>query len=182
MIVIAVTVLSYLLDNQISGSLIYQRDMINQGQWWRIISAAFFHTNIFHLILNVTAVLLLWVLHGNFYNTQSYLLTFFFCAFMSSIGIHFFSYDVKQYLGLSGALHGVFFWGAIQEIKHEQKIGYLLAAGIVLKLLYEQLFGASFDTIELIDADVAIDAHLWGVLGGAIASLPLMSAKRRLQV
>tara|TARA_B110000240_G_scaffold37805_1_gene41881 strand:+ start:1751 stop:2299 length:549 start_codon:yes stop_codon:yes gene_type:complete len=182
MIVIAVTVLSYLLDNQISGSLIYQRDMINQGQWWRIISAAFFHTNIFHLILNVTAVLLLWVLHGNFYNTQSYLLTFFFCAFMSSIGIHLFSYDVKQYLGLSGALHGVFFWGAIQEIKHEQKIGYLLAAGIVLKLLYEQLFGASFDTIELIDADVAIDAHLWGVLGGAIASLPLMSAKRRLQV
>ena len=58
----------------------------------------------------------------------------------------------------------------------------MLAAGIVLKVLYEQLFGASFDTIELIDADVAIDAHLWGVLGGAIASLPLMSAKRRLQV
>jgi membrane associated rhomboid family serine protease len=56
------------------------------------------------------------------------------------------------------------------DIRHRDKTGYLLFFGVWLKISHEQYYGASADVANLINATVAIDAHLWGAVGGLLFS------------
>ena len=67
-------------------------------------------------------------------------------------------------------LHGIFVFGAILDIRYKDKTGYLLFIGVWLKIAHEQFYGASKQVSTMIDANVAIDAHLWGAVGGLIFS------------
>ncbi|WDE13752.1 rhombosortase [Thalassomonas haliotis] len=168
-------VVGYFLDNFVNGALsdllVYHSSAIGQGELWRLISGHFFHTNGYHLLLNLGAMTLLFGLHGRYYRFGAYLMLFLLSALGTSIGIYYFAPELKQYVGLSGVLHGVFIWGALMDIKHQDKTGYLLLLGICLKVAHEQLYGASEEVINLIDANVAIDAHLWGAISGLIFGL-----------
>ena len=163
-----ISLIAFIFDAQISEFLVYQREAINNGQLWRLLTGHFFHTNGFHLILNLCALSLLWALHGQFYSNVNYLVLFVFSAISCSIGLCYFSPDLYQYVGLSGALHGIFVFGALSDIKHKDKTGYLLFLGVWLKILHEQIYGASSDVANLIEANVAVDAHLWGAVGGLL--------------
>ena len=60
-------------------------------------------------------------------------------------------------------------WGALMDIKHKEKTGYLLLIGLMAKIIHEQIYGASADVERLIGAGVATDAHLYGAIGGLLA-------------
>jgi len=72
------------------------------------------------------------------------------------------------YVGLSGMLHGLFTYGAISDISTGVKSGYLLLLGVIIKVAYEQIFGASIQVTQMIDARVATEAHLVGVITGIL--------------
>jgi membrane associated rhomboid family serine protease len=57
------------------------------------------------------------------------------------------------------------------DINAKDKTGYLLFIGVWLKIAHEQVYGASSDVSDLIEASVAVDAHLWGAVGGLIFSI-----------
>jgi len=114
---------------------------------------------------------MLWALHGRFYTTTNYLVLFLVCAVSTSIGIYYYTPSLIQYVGLSGVLHGIFVFGAMMDINAKDKTGYLLFIGVWLKIAHEQVYGASSDVSALIEASVAIDAHLWGAVGGLIFSI-----------
>jgi rhomboid family GlyGly-CTERM serine protease len=177
LIVLFISLISFLFDNSLSELLVYQRSLVTQGEIWRVFSGHFFHTNGFHFLLNAAAVVMLWALHGHFYTIKSYLIVFMVSAIICSIGIHWFSPDIEQYVGLSGVLHGIFIWGAIEDIKAKERTGYLLLVGVILKIAHEQYYGASEDVASLIGASVAINAHLWGAIGGVIAVMILFMIK-----
>ena len=177
LIVLFISLISFLFDNSLSELLVYQRSLVTQGEIWRVFSGHFFHTNGFHFLLNAAAVVMLWALHGHFYTIKSYLIVFMVSAIICSIGIHWFSLDIEQYVGLSGVLHGIFIWGAIEDIKAKERTGYLLLLGVILKIAHEQYYGASEDVSDLIGANVAINAHLWGAIGGVIAVIILIIIK-----
>jgi rhomboid family GlyGly-CTERM serine protease len=168
-----ISMLAFIFDSNLSDSLVYQRSLVNQGEIWRVFSGHFFHTNGFHFMLNGAAVIMLWVLHGHFYTIKNDSCFFMVSAIICAIGIHWFSLDIDQYVGLSGVLHGLFIWGAIEDIKAKERTGYLLLLGILLKIAHEQFYGASEDVASLIGANVAINAHLWGAIGGLVAVLIL---------
>ena len=90
------------------------------------------------------------------------------------MGIYYFDPTLMQYVGLSGVLHGVFVFGAVMDINAKDKTGYLLFLGIWLKIAHEQFYGASTDVSNLIEASVAVNAHLWGALGGLLFSVIYM--------
>jgi len=165
------SVIAYFINGDMESTLVYHRQLIEQGEYWRLITGHFLHTNGYHLLLNLAALSLLWALHGQFYTIQNYALLFFSSALICSAGLYFLSPEIRQYVGLSGVLHGIFIFGAIMDIKHHDKTGYLLFAGVWLKIAHEQIYGASEDVSTLIDASVAIDAHLWGGVGGLIFSV-----------
>jgi len=166
LLAVSVFFVDMLVSGALSDALVYHRAAIGQGEIWRLLSGHFFHTNGYHLLLNLGAIALLFGLHGRYYRINSYAMLFLSAALGTSAGIYYFSLELQQYVGLSGVLHGVFIWGALMDIKHKDKTGYLLFAGICLKIIHEQLYGASEDVSNLIDASVAIDAHLWGAVSG----------------
>ena len=157
---------AYAFEDDLLASLIYHRTFILQGEYWRLFTGHIFHTNGNHLLLNLAGLTLLWSLHGQYYQCTRYLLLTLFSALSVSLGLLCFSPELSQYVGLSGILHGIFIWGALTDIQHKLKSGYLLLLGIVLKVSHEQIYGASNDITTLINAKVAIDAHLWGMLAG----------------
>ncbi|WP_206486343.1 rhombosortase [Thalassotalea sp. G2M2-11] len=156
----------HVFNDQFSQLFIYQRNTIEQFQLWRLLTGHLFHTNNVHLLLNGAAIILLWSIHGQYYSLTQYLTLLLFSALMISGAIFIFDPQMEEYVGLSGVLHSLFIWGALQDIKAKEKTGYLLLAGVLLKVAHEQYFGASKEVAALINANVAIDAHLWGVIAG----------------
>ena len=96
------------------------------------------------------------------------------------VGLSIFITDIDYYSGLSGVIHGLFAWGAIRDILSNRRSGYWLLIGIIAKVCWEQVFGASESTVQLIDARVAIEAHLSGLLSG-IAFALFEQAYRRIR-
>jgi len=161
----------YFFGGSITQALVYQRELITQGEVWRLFSGHLLHTNGFHLLLNLAALIMLWVLHGCFYSIKNYSVLFLFCSISTSLGLFFGNPSLIEYVGLSGVLHGIFVFGAIMDILSKDKTGYLLFIGVWLKITHEQIYGASSDVSDLIEANVAIDAHLWGAVGGLLFSI-----------
>lgn len=152
-------------------ALTFQRDLFINGEFWRGFTGHFLHTNFNHYALNISAVVLLWALHGQYYNLINYSLVFIVSAITTTFGVYLYSPEITQYVGLSGILHGVFIWGAIKDIEHKEKTGVILLIAVIGKVVYEQLYGASDNVASLISANVAIDAHLWGMIGGGVVGL-----------
>ena len=169
-VIALLAMLAYFFNDAVSELFVYQYQLISQGELWRTFTGHFFHTNGIHLLLNLAALALLWALHGHFYNFKSYSLLFITSALICSAGMFYFSPEIRQYVGLSGVLHGIFVFGAIMDIRHKDKTGYLLFVGVWLKIAHEQFYGANEQVSTLINANVAIDAHLWGAVGGLLFS------------
>ncbi|MFT5852626.1 MAG: rhomboid family GlyGly-CTERM serine protease [Colwellia sp.] len=161
----------HFLGESFTQTLVYHRGLITQGEIWRLLSGHLLHTNGYHLLLNLAALFMLWVLHGRFYSIKNYTTLFLCCSVTTSVGIYYFDPTLIQYVGLSGVLHGVFVFGALMDINAKDKTGYLLFLGVWLKIAHEQFYGASTDVSNLIEASVAVNAHLWGALGGLLFSI-----------
>jgi len=161
----------YFLGKLFTQALVYQRQLITDGEVWRLITGHILHTNGYHLLLNLAGLFMLWALHGRFYRIKNYTALFLFCSIFTSVGIYYFDPTLLQYVGLSGVLHGVFVYGAIMDINAKDKTGYLLFLGVWLKIAYEQFYGANTNVSNLIEANVAVNAHLWGALGGLLFSV-----------
>lgn len=166
LVVLLLSVFAFIFEPSLAADFIYHQDDISQGHYWQLITAHFFHTNFNHLLLNTAGLVLLWSLHGRFYTLTNYLSLFTFSALITGLGLYFFSPEINQYVGLSGVLHGIFVWGALADIKSADKTGYLLFIGVWLKIIHEQIYGASTATTAMISANVAIDAHLYGAIAG----------------
>jgi rhomboid family GlyGly-CTERM serine protease len=108
-----------------------------------------------------------------------FLKVFVWCCIGTSAGLYFFAPDLIWYAGLSGALHGIFSWGACMDIKEKMKSGWLLLIGLAIKVGYEQVDGSSQQVANLINAKVAVDAHLFGALSGIIIFLLMYATAKR---
>ncbi len=161
-------VLLYLFEPATGQLLAYDRYAIQGMETWRMLSGNLVHTNGVHLLLNLAGLALLWALHGEHYYLPTFLRVFLWTCVGCSVGIYFFSENLIWYAGLSGALHGVFVWGACKDIEKNIQSGWILLAGVALKIAYEQTTGASSELAQWIEAAVAIDAHLYGAVSGII--------------
>jgi len=169
--IIIVSIILALTEPMSSDWFAYDRHQLIDFQWWRLITGHFLHTNSTHLLLNTAGLTLLWALHGQYYQTPRYLIIFFLLCLGTSGGLYLFAPQMQWYVGLSGVLHGLFVIGAYFDIKNKLKSGWLMLIGVWLKVLHEQIYGASEDVAQLIAANVAIDAHLFGTITGCIIIL-----------
>lgn len=87
--------------------------------------------------------------------------------------------SIQIYVGLSGTLHGLFSLFALSEALNGRRSSWLLALGLIAKIAWEQLIGPSSTTGELINARVAIEAHLAGALAGGFISIASFLTSRK---
>lgn len=150
----------------------HQVDIL-QGQWWRIVTGNFTHTNLAHLVMNLAG---LWVICYLFRPRPfDLILALFLCSL--GVGLLNLTTTMQGYVGLSGVLHGLFGYFALREYlpskSHlpRRKSSGLLVLGLLAKIAWEQSMGAPESTSALIEAPVAIDAHLFGAGTGLLLAL-----------
>ncbi|UGA55628.1 rhombosortase [Vibrio sp. VB16] len=160
---ILVTVISALFQlPYLQNLVVWHHELIQNGQWWRILSGNFTHTNTIHFSMNIAAM---WVIAYLFKPSAKSLLGA--LLFLStSVGLGLLFSTLHSYAGLSGVLHGLFAFYALSEALYGRKSSWLLVIGLIIKIVHEQLYGASISTAKLISAEVAIEAHLIGGVTG----------------
>ncbi len=148
----------------------YDRNLIEQGEVWRLLSGNFIHYNYHHLWLNLAGLLLGMLLLAKLFSIWKWLLIMLFCALTTGLGLYFFDPDMRYYVGFSGCLHGILVVGTVKEYQRNKTIALLLLLFIISKVLWEQFIGALSPSLAQ-NTIIAVNAHLYGAFGGLVLAL-----------
>lgn len=165
----------YLLSaGEFATGLRYEREYFVE-QPWRSVTHAFVHANARHLGLNLSALVLIFLLFNEAFKSISWLLVLLASAAASSIGLYYSSPDVDWVIGLSGALHGLMVYALLRA---RASIIWLIA--LALKIISEQLPQLQDSNLlgmseSFIGVPVIADAHLWGAVGGLVLFVVLQT-------
>jgi len=141
-----------------SEALRYDRDRIWAGQLWRLLTGNLVHLGWGHLAMNVAALLLIaplapaWVLLP--------------CGLGVSAGLLFLSPETAWYVGLSGALHGLFASGALAYGLRGSWGGWGGLGLLAAKLAYEAHAGPLPGSADLARGPILLPSHFYGALSG----------------
>ena len=130
--------------------------LIDDGQWWRLITAAFLHGGLIHILFNMIALKSIGVQVEKIYGWKKYLVIYFTAALGSSALSYVFS-PKSISVGASGAVFG------------------LLGAMLIFGIIKRDIIGKSFvfNIIQVIFLNIVIGLTVpnidnWGHIGGLI--------------
>ena len=170
-IIIGIIILIQLTDADTKQWLQYSYEGVQHGEYWRLLTAHFVHLGWTHLILNVISLLLIWGLMPTNLTTLYLVRVILFCGIGISLGLLIFSPEVTWYVGFSGILHGLLAVIAWQQIRIFQ--GKILLILLIIKLIWEQCYGALPTTADFTGGNVIVDAHLYGMIMGLLQHLKI---------
>jgi rhomboid family GlyGly-CTERM serine protease len=157
----------YLLPEPLRLALAWDREAIHAGQAWRLVTGQFVHLAGGHLLMNVLGIGLAWLLFAEYLPGWRYFPVVVIVATGASIGMYAFAPQVHHYAGFSGALYGLFCWGAVQDIRRKVALGWLVLVVVVAKAGYEQWAGPVPLGARAPD-NLAVAAHFYGVATGLV--------------
>jgi rhomboid family GlyGly-CTERM serine protease len=146
----------------------YDRSLMLQGQWWRVLTGHVAHLNNYHLWLNLGGLVLTGVLFGRCLMSLAWVMLTVACMLVVSAGLLIANPELEWYVGLSGVLHGLMVAGAVADIRAGQRTSWILLLFVLGKLGWEQIQGPMASSVEGLGARVVIEAHLYGGLGGVL--------------
>jgi len=141
----------------------YQHKEVSEGEWWRIVSANFCHSNWYHWALNMTGLLLIDYMFQPLLTLRQRSLLMFFCLIGNVLLIHLLL-KMYWYVGMSGALHGYLVGSALLTLSRSGWLSYAIILVVSGKLIAELNWEINSGTAELIGSNVAEEAHLYGAL------------------
>jgi rhomboid family GlyGly-CTERM serine protease len=141
----------------------YDRAALAAGQAWRLLTAHLVHLDLRHALLNGCGLALMWALFARDYTARQWLLVVLGAMVAIDAGLWLCDSTVQWYVGSSGVLHGVMAAGAFAHLRRREPDGWVLAGFLAAKLVWEQWVGP----LPLAGGVVVVDAHLYGVIGGA---------------
>jgi rhomboid family GlyGly-CTERM serine protease len=150
----------------------YDRAALAGGQAWRLLTAHLVHLDMRHALLNGCGLALMWALFARDYTARQWLLVVLGAIVAIDAGLWLCDSTVQWYVGSSGALHGVMAAGALAHLRRREAEGWVLAGLLAAKLVWEQWVGP----LPLAGGVVVVDAHLYGVIGGAAVAAFLKPA------
>lgn len=155
--------------------ILFDRNAINSGHWWKLLSGNFTHSNIPHLLLNLSGVWLLGMLFIDTLTSKTFILSTLFLALIVGFGLFYFTPELNRYYGFSGILYGLYFIAAVSAIlKNDRFTGISVALLIAGKIIWDYFTGGNQSSAELIGIPVANDAHLYGFIGAIIIVIFLL--------
>jgi rhomboid family GlyGly-CTERM serine protease len=168
LVVIAVPCFALALGGEPVRMLLrYDRAAIFRGEAWRLLTGNFVHLGIGHLLEDMAGMVLLWLLFEDVLSGWRTPVTVLVGSLAVGLGLLAGNPGVDWYVGISGALDTVWAAGSLGLIHRRDRFGWILAAVLLAKLLYEQLLGPlPFSSITT-GGSVVVDAHLYGALAGA---------------
>jgi membrane associated rhomboid family serine protease len=132
--------------------------LVADGEWWRLLTAAFLHYGPLHLAMNMLVLYLFGPALEGVLGSVRFLLLYLAAGLAGSAGALLLSSPTAVTVGASGAIYGLF--GAILLLERQ---GTYVFGGSVLPLLVLNL------AITFLVPGVSIGGHLGGLAGGALA-------------
>ncbi len=154
----------------------YQRNLIANGQWWRLFTGNFVHFGWTHLWLDLAGVGLLWILVGERLSGWRWLVATLAGGWAIGLGLWWAWPQVAWYVGISGVAHTYWAAGALLLIAARYWEGWALLALLGGKLAWEQASGTGLPTSNmLLQEPVLTSAHLIGAIAGIVLGLILLA-------
>lgn len=176
---VALTTLLEAAHAQVFGRLAYYRHAILRGEIWRLLTGHLVHAGPLHLFWNLAGLALVWIAFGPRLTGRRWLAASLFSGLGAGLGVLAFEPQVRAMVGLSGLLHGLMAAGAVAAIRSGERLGWLFLAVLTAKIFWEQLFGPTAATQAALGGAIAVGAHLYGSLAGALSGLALLPRSAR---
>lgn len=159
-------------------ALAWERDALGRGEFWRSLTGQFVHLGPGHVVLNLAGLAACAALFRAEFRLAGWLGAFAASLAGVAVGLQWFSPAVDWYVGLSGALHGLFAAGAWAWVARGRGAGWALLGFLAAKLAVEARLGPSGASEWLTGGPVLAIAHVWGALGGTAWGLAGLAAGR----
>ena len=139
------------------------RPLTLAGQWWRLFSAIFLHIGIFHLLLNMYALLYIGFLLEPYLGKTRFLAAYLISGIAASV-TSLWCHDLTISAGASGAIFGMYgvFLALLTTNLLDKSVKKALLASIAVFVGYNILYG--------LNPDSGVDnaAHIGGLISGLI--------------
>lgn len=141
----------------------YEAPLVDNGEWYRLLTGHFVHLGINHLVLNLAGIVLFFYLFIKTISVVEIMLTVLVYALAISLALHA-SGSIYWYVGFSGVLYGLFVYGVIRDPKATLAAKWLMVILIIAKVLYDLLLGGDPTLAEFTGGSVISQAHLYGIV------------------
>ena len=144
-------------------ALQYDYLQLQQGAYWRLMTAHFTHTTLYHLMMNSLGLILIAVI----FRTSVIIYLLLMLGSLLTINLGLWLNQQIWYVGFSGVLHGLIA-GLIYLDPMPKLIRYTALCLLTVKLIHEQTTEQVYQ--PLLASMIAVDAHLYGVIGGLLSA------------
>jgi membrane associated rhomboid family serine protease len=171
---VGVFLLELLLGGAINGtgSWIYEKGvlfgpLVGEGEWWRLITAAFLHYGFLHLGMNMLVLWFIGPALEEYLGHARYALLYVVSGLAGSAGALIVSPNALT-VGASGAIWGLMGAALVLEARKIYVFGGQAMGLVVVNL-----------AITFLIPGVSIGGHIGGLIGGAAAALAFSSLRRK---
>ena len=170
-ILIAINIICYVVPilfgeyQSIINSFCVHGPSIRHGQYYRLITGAFLHSGIFHLLFNCYALYVLGSQIESFLGKTKFFIIYFASAIFGSLLSITFNGNVAS-IGASGAVFGLM--GALLYFGYHYRVylGNVIKSQIIPLIIFNLILGFTITGIDNA-------AHIGGLVGGALTTLAL---------
>ena len=144
--------------------------LVQNGEFWRLITAGFLHGGIFHLLFNMYSLYIIGTQIENFVGKWKFL-AIYFCSMLTASLMSCVISPNSVSVGASGAIFGLL--GALVYFGYHYRLylGSVLRNQIIPLILFNLLLGFMVNGIDNA-------AHIGGLIGGLLISMALGVQKR----
>jgi rhomboid protease GluP len=173
-LLIAINVVAFVWQLSTGGpgydhGYLYGPAVVQYGQWWRVVTAAFLHGSYVHIGLNMLALYQVGNIVETMFGKPRFALLYAIAVVGSGLSVVYFNYT-DYTLGASGAIFGLF--GALVAAGvREGARGRALIGQVLPVILINLVFTVSVPGIS-------IAAHVGGLITGFVAGLVLYMTRR----
>jgi rhomboid family GlyGly-CTERM serine protease len=148
----------------------YHRESIAAGQVWRVFTGHFVHLNLAHALLNGAGTLLLAAVFSRDLTPRACVVMTLATPFVISLGLWLKQPGLFAYVGFSGVLHGLLYFGVLRLLLVAPWLAGTALLLLIGRQVWEQTAAYDPDYLRgLIGGRVMPDAHLFGALTGLAA-------------
>ena len=151
------------------GALDYSREAIREGQLWRLLTGNVVHLGWMHLARDLAGLGLIWWLVSRYLSERSALWALSVSALSVGLGLLIFSPGIEWYVGISGALFGLYTAGVLRMCKARLVLGVTLLLGMLGILAWSLYAGGLPGETAGLGGAIVPQAHMYGAMGGAVS-------------
>jgi rhomboid protease GluP len=136
----------------------YGLEIVFYGQYWRLLTGAFLHANLIHLLFNMLVLGDVGQSVEEMYGSTRFISLYVWTALCGSLVSHWWRYPMNNMVGASGAIFGLFGVMIAYGYRHRTGLAEQIRSMFIRWAIYGLVFGF------LMGADNA--AHIGGLAGG----------------